>query len=194
VKKQLAFSVAVLVLITLLFPSCKDKKYTDPMPEVKGHYFSIKEFGLDQWNTYSGEPIFIVKTVRTEKRLDSSYTNSDTLNWGNIFRIFFETDIGDRKFLGKYDFSQFVDSMEGTRNFYYKALDEDLFTQKLLITINMTNNKIKGIYIQTQKKTIFEESMQKLYYNPMKTIQIQTEVKPLFGAKNYTVVQYDLIR
>lgn len=164
------------------------------MPNVKGHYFSVKEFALDQWNTYSGEPIFIVKTVRTGDRLDSSFTNSDTLNWGNIFKVFFETDIGDRKYLGKYDFSQFVDSLEGTGNYYYKALDEDLFTQKLLITFNLTNNKIKGIYIQSRKKTIFDETIQKLYYNPMKTIQIQTETNPLIGAKNYTVVQYDFVR
>jgi hypothetical protein len=33
-----------------------------------------------------------------------------------------------------------------------------------------------------------------LYYRPMKTIQMQTIEKPIWGSEKHTVLQYDFIR
>ena len=191
-------SILLLVAILgIMLPSCqkKDAKDTkDPYADVQGNYFSIRQYALDQWNTFQGEPFTIVKTVKINDNTDSNFTTSDTLNWGNIFKVFFETDISDRKFLGQYTFTQFDDNADGTHNFYYKANDLDLFTQKLLITIDQLNNKVKGIYIETYKKTLWDECKQTLLYAPMHTIQIQTDDKPIFGAKKYSVVQYTFMR
>ena len=187
----------IVLLITLtgfLLTSCKKKDTKDPYADVQGNYFSIRQFGIDQWNTYMGSPFMIVKTVKINNKIDSSYTNSDTLNWGNIFKVFFETDISDRKNLGLYTFSQFDDNEEGSHNFYYKANDPDQFTQKLLITIDQLTNKVKGIYIETYKKDLWCETKQILFYNPMHTVQIQTDEKPTIGAKKYTVVEYNFQR
>ncbi len=185
-----------------MFSSCKKKDEKDPYADVKGSYFSIRQFALDEWKTFRGEPFTIIKTTKEVKgdakkvkdmssaKTDSIYTNSDTLNWGSIFEVFFATDISDRKYLGKYTFSQFDDNMEGTRNFYYRANDDDLFTQKLLITIDITNNKVKGLYVETFKKTIWTEIKQNLYYAPMRTVQIQTDEKPSIGSRKYSVLQY----
>ncbi len=190
-KKTTVYHFIVLVALSAFaFQSCKKKKAEDPYADVKGHYFSIRQFALDEWQTFHGQAFTILKTVRENKKTDSSYTTSDTLNWGNIFKTFFETEISDRKFLGQYTYNQFEDNQEGTRNFYYKANDEDMFTQKLLITVDQVNNKVKGIYIETFKKSPWGETTQKLYYAPMKTIQIQTDEKPLVGARKYKVVQY----
>ena len=175
--------------------SCKKKKAADPNANVRGNYFSIRQFALDEWNTFQGEPFVILKTVREDKgKPDSSYTNSDTINWNPIFTAFFETDISDRKFLGQYTFTQFDDNVDFTHNFYYQANDPDMFTQKLLITIDAQGGLITGIYVETVKHSFWDDVTQKLYYNPMKTIQLQKDDKPRFGSRKFTVVQYDFMR
>ena len=151
---------------------------------------------VDEWNTFAGQPFMINKMVIKDGKTDSSLTNSDTISWAPLVKIFSETDISDRKFLGRYKFTQFDDNADGTHNFFYEANEDDdeLFTRKLLLTIDAFTTKVKGIYIQTEKKTIFDDCVQKLYYAPMKTIQIQTEDKPLIGAKTHTVVEYHFNR
>lgn len=186
------YGILFIALGAIISSSCKKK--IDPYADIKGNYFSINQYALDQWNTFSGEPIMILKTVRVNSgKIDSLLTNSDTLNWAPIFKAFSETDISDRKYLGQYTFTQFDDNQDGTHNFYYEANDKDLFTQKLLLTIDQLTNKVKGIYIETITKDIEGERTQKLYYAPLKTIQIQTDSRPILGDKKFTVVQYDFV-
>lgn len=173
---------------------CKKQKEKEVSSEIKGNYFSVQQFALDEWNTFMGEPFMIVKTVNINGKIDSSWTNSDTISWGPILETFFETDISDRKFLEQYKFSQFDDKDDGTHNFFYEAIDEDLPTRKLLLTIDLYTSKVKGIYVETKHNDLFDEKVQKLYYAPMETIQIQTYEKPFFGEKKHTVVQWDFIR
>ena len=193
VKKIKLFYGLLFVVLLAVFSSCKEKTKAEVDPNIKGNYFSIKQFALDEWNTYSGESFVIIKSIRHDDKIDSSFTSSDTLYWGEIFKIFFETDISDRKFLGQYKFSQF-DQEDGTHNLFYEALDDDLFTRKLLISIDNYSRKVKGIYIVTQKKSPFHEVLQKLYYSPLKEIQIQTDDKPLIGKKKFEVLTYDFMR
>jgi len=196
VKKIIGYRhILLALLLTLTVVSCKEKEEIDEYANVVGSYFSIRQYALDEWNTFAGEPFTIVKTVRKGKeKVDSSYTNSDTLNWSEIFDIFFKTDISDRKFLGKYTFSQFDDNVDFTHNFFYQANDKELYTQKLLITIDQQNNRVKGIYIETLEHDFFDDVIQKLYYKPMKVIQVQTDSKPRFGTRDFKVVQYDFMR
>ena len=187
---------AGLLLVLLAVASCKKKeKAAVDTSDIKGNYFSIKQFALDEWNTFSGEPFLIEKSVRINNgKPDSSMTNSDTISWAPIFKAFFDADISDRKFIGKYTFTQFDDREDETHNFFYQANDEDLFTQKLLITIDDVNSKVKGIYVETYKKTFMSTTVQKLYYSPMKTIQIQNDEKPMLGSKKFTVTEYTFMR
>jgi hypothetical protein len=195
VKKHIIYNWLLLLIVPIaLFTSCK-KKDKDPYAEVKGNYFSIRQYAEDQWNTYVGEHFAIVKTVRVNNGVtDSSYTLSDTLDWSPIFKTFFATDISDRKFLGQYKFTQFDDEADDTHNFFYEALDDDLYTRKLLITIDKYNSKVRGIYVEAGTKSLLEDKTLKLYYKPMSIIQIQTEEKAVFGDKKHTVEQYDFMR
>jgi hypothetical protein len=186
------YGILFIALSAVISSSCKKK--IDPYADIKGNYFSINQYALDQWNTFSGEPFMIIKTIRiNDGKPDSLLTNSDTLNWAPIFKVFSETDISNRKYLGQYTFTQFDDNQDETHNFYYVANDKDLFTQKLLLSIDQFTNKVKGIYIETIKKDIEGERTQKLYYAPLKTIQIQTDNIPILGDKKFTVVQYDFL-
>jgi hypothetical protein len=139
-----------------------------------------------------------MKTVKiNDGQTDTSYTNSDTISWAPIFKTFFETDISDTSFLGKYKYTQFPDDQDGTMNLFYEVADPDddeLFTRKLLITVDQQTRRVRGIYIETLKKDILSgDRIQKLYYSPMKTIQIQTENKPVFGSSTHTIEQYDFM-
>ncbi len=188
------YGILAFILLSIISLSCKKKTEQDEFANVNGHYFSIGQFGLDEWNTFSGEPMTLLKTVKVGEKIDSSYTNTDSLDWTPILKTFFETDISDRKYLGKYKFTQFDDNEDETHNFFYEANDDDLFTRKLLITIDQYTNKVKGIYIETFKKKFGGEVTEKLYYKPMKTIQIQTDERPTVGSRKYTIVQYEFLR
>ncbi len=195
--KRLIYKSLLFVLLSGLFVSgCKKKKNaTDEFADVKGNYFSINQFIVDQWNNFPGPTCVLYKNVRVNgKTTDSSYTNTDKLDWTPIFQTFAATDISDRKFLGKYKFNQFDDPQDQTHNFFYQADDDDLFTQKLLITLDMYNMKVRGIYIEAFKKTATKETTEKLYYAPLKTLQIQTDEKPVFGSRKHTVENYDFMR
>lgn len=190
------YAIAIIAVFTILTQGCK-KKEKDPYANEKGNYFSVRQFAIDEWNTHSGEPFTLTKTTRVNDNLvDSTTTTSDTLNWGKIFHLFFETDISDRSFLGQYKFNQFDDNADETHNFYYEANPEDdeLFTRKLLLSINQYNQRVKGIYIEALKKTIMGETTYKLFYKPLNTIQIQTIEKPVLGSKKHTVVEYTFNR
>jgi hypothetical protein len=188
-------SILVIAITSIQYASCKKAETKDDYADVKGNYFSINQFILDEWNNYQGMPFVIIKTIRVDKgRTDSSYTNSDTINWAPIFYTFSATDISDRKNLGLYNFNQFDDDQDETHNFFYMAKEADQFTQKLLITINQINLKVKGIYIETFKKTVWSEVTQKLYYKPLQEIQIQTDTKQLFGDRKHTVQQWEFLK
>lgn len=188
--------IYLLAGLAMMVAGCSKKEKNDNPDDIQGNYFSIKQYELDQWNTWEGSPFLITKTVTVNKKTDSFLTNSDTIHWAPIFKAFAESDISDRKFLGKYDFSQFDDNQDYTHNFFYMAKDddEDLYTRKLLITIDKENNKVKGIYIETFKKYFGGEVTSKLYYAPMKTIQIQTDDKPLLGSHKLTVTEWTFNR
>ena len=195
-KKLSTYTSCLIGLLALLtVASCKEKANKEDFSKVKGNYFSIQQFALDQWNNFSGPACGILKKVRKDGgKTDSSYTNSDSLDWAPIFKTFFETDISDRKYLGDYKFTQFDDNADGTHNFFYEATDDDLFTQKLLITIDQQTSKVRGIYIETLKKGFIKgETIRKLYYSPYHTIQISTDEQSTFGSKSFSVEQYDFL-
>jgi len=197
VKQHFDYGKVLLVVILagILFSSCKKKEQKDPNAGPKGNWFSIRQFGIDQWNSYvGGTPFVILKTVKVNNKIDSSYTNSDTLNWGNIFKTFFETDISDSTLQDQYTYTAFYDNEDMTLNLFYKANDPDLFTQKLEVTVDQYTRKVRGIYIETYKKDVWGEYKQKLVYVPMRSIQMQEDEKPLFGAKKYVITEYSFMR
>lgn len=100
-KKQVIQRSILLAAAILLLAACDKKKEKEDFSDVQGNYFSINQYILDQWNTFAGEPFVIQKTMWVNGRtMDSSYSNSDTINWSRLFDIFSKTDISDRKFLG----------------------------------------------------------------------------------------------
>ncbi|RYE23765.1 MAG: hypothetical protein EOP51_09500 [Sphingobacteriales bacterium] len=187
------YSYWFTVILAICFISCKPsatKPEEATATEEDGTYFSIKQFTQDQWNLYHGQPFGLQKFVYLNGKVDSAYVSAYDLDWAPIFRVFFATDISDKKFLGKYDFSKFADDATMTHNFYYEANDPNMFTRKLQISANDENGKVKSIYIETQKKGRWSGRSQKLFYMPRKVISIQEYEKTGPGTVKELRVEY----
>ena len=193
-KTKLRYYIVLLISVSLFSASCKQKVLPgDQFKDEKGTYFSIKQFSLDEWTTHIGEPVVFRKTVTQNGKSDTEMTHIDKMDWRPILAEFVAADISDKKFLGLYTFSQFDDDFDNTHNFLYVADNKDLYTQKLLISMDIRSMKVKGLYVETFKHSFFNERVQKLYYSPVKTIQIQEYNKPWLGSKKDLVITYDAL-
>jgi hypothetical protein len=182
---------AIFCLGIMLFTSCKSESPADqPISNAGGTYFSIKQFIKDQWDTYHGQPYTVVKIVKFNGKVDSTTTGAFSVNWADIFDVFFQSDISDKKFLGQYDFSTFEDATTMTRNFYYEAKNNKLYTRKLQIMADSYNNKVKSVYIETEKSDESGTRTQKLFYRPVKSITIQEYSGSLSGPKKELIIEY----
>jgi hypothetical protein len=163
------------VLSVLLFSCAPDKKKeVSPVADASnGTYFSITQFALDQWNTFRGQPYGMQKVVYMNDKVDSTDLTAFSMDWGSVFKVFFATDISDPKYLDHYRFTMFEDNTTTTRNFYYEAIDDDLFTRKFQVSADLFTDKIRSIYIETERKNKSGTTTQKLMYIPMKKIDIQ---------------------
>ena len=189
-KHQVIISI-ILIFICFAQSGCKEDTLQDKIARMGATYFSVNQYIFDQWTNYNGHPFVILKTVKTNNKIDSSYTNSEKIDWSEIFNLFFETDISDKELLGHYRFSQFEDKEDGTENYYYQAIDDYLFTKKLLITADPLTRHIKAIYIETfNHSLILGDTNQKLFYSFHKTIQIQKYENPILGSKKSKIIQY----
>jgi hypothetical protein len=187
----MSFRVLSISLLVLLFVSCKKNVVPAANPDIKGTYWSIVQFAMDQWATYHGQPISLVKIVKEDYKVDSSYVSALKMDWGtDVFKYFFATDISDKKYLGHYNFSSFDETTNQAHVYSYEAIDEDLFTRKLWITTDPSNNKILSIYIETRKNADAKQEVEKLYFKPQKLIQIQQFENSSTGLKMEKEIKY----
>lgn len=181
----------ILLFTVLSLFSCK-KPAEKPAEAIQpeGSYFSIIQFAKDQWDTYRNQPYSLEKVVTMNGKTDTTYLSALNMDWGSILKVFFDTDISDKKYLDRYNFSLFEDDATLTRNFYYEAKEQDLFTRKLQIAADEETNKIRSIYIETSKNGTLNDLNQKLYYVPQKLIQIQEFEKSKTGPDKDIRIEY----
>ena len=176
-----------LIAITFfLFASCKKENDKNTIDTSGGTYFSITQFAMDQFRTFGGQPYSLQKVVTLNGKVDSSFESALTMDWAAVIKPFLESDISDKKYLDQYNFSMFEDNATDTRNFFYESKDPKLFTKKLQISSDAINNKIQSIYIETEKNG----KVQKLFYAPVKLIQIQEFESSLLGKDKDLKVEY----
>lgn len=185
-------NIVIALIPVFIFTAChKKEKEQEPVAvdsTQSGAYFSIREFALDQWNNFKGSPFTVMKTTTIGDKVDSVIIAADTMEWADIFKTFFESDISAKKFSGHYNFSSFDENMTGTRNYFYEAKDNDLFTRRVILGTDPMNDKIKSVYIETAKGEGDNRVDQKLYYSPLKLIQIQRIEKG--KVKSVTVYRF----
>ncbi len=176
----------VVPLLTVL--SCQRYAARNEIVNEKDTYFSIKQFAADQIRLLWGQPHSLYKVTYLDGAVDSTLVNFVNLDWSPLLKTFGESDISNKKIIGKYAFAQYEDGLTATRNFIYTAKDPKLFTRTLQIATDPSNNRITSIYIETSKHDFFGGVRQKLLYVPLRIIQVQeTQSSKLGKARNLRV-------
>lgn len=188
--RVMKLKVPVLFFLLLFAGACSSKKQDVKeveIPDDAPTYFSIRQFIKDQWESYKLQPYTLERVITSGDKKDSSMVSAYEFELGEIMETFIKTDIGDKKFLGKYDFNMVEDLASFTRSYYYEANAPDVYTKKLHIITDAENNKIKNIYIEAEEKG---GATVKLYYAPIKLIRIQEISKPTLGSKKEITKEY----
>lgn len=178
----------ILILSCLTIISCKKQK---PKPEQTEQdvatYFSIRQFASDQFKSFWGQPFSLERIKVQNDHVDSSIVAVTNLDWKEILEPFFKADISDPKFLGQYSFSMLDDDASDSRTYFYEAKNKDLFTRNFQVVTDPLTDKIKSIFIETADKN---GKTQKLFYKPIKLIQIQEFESPIVGADKKVRLEY----
>lgn len=179
------FSIICLMLpLLLLITGCAHKPADDTEQQATsdGRYFSIRQFAADQFRNYRGTPFVIEKIISLNGTYDSVVINSYNAEWEPLLQTFLATDISADEYLDAYDAEVFDDGM-GALVLYYTAKNDDLLTRTVQVRIDRVTHKILSVFIETGRKSFWNEEVQKLYYTPMKLIQIQEYSRPRLGRK-----------
>ena len=161
------------------------------MPSVEnGTYFSIRQFAKDQMNSFWQQPFLFEKRKTINGKTDTILLAGLNLDWGNILQTFFDADISDTKNIGKYEFTVINDDATVSKIYDYEAKDPKLFTQKTQIIFDPFTDRIKAVYIETHQEDFWKKKNQKLFYVPLKVIQIQQFESPRFGKDKNTRTEY----
>jgi hypothetical protein len=174
----------------LFLLSCQKAKKKDDIKAIDGGYFSVTMFAKDQVKTYWGQPFTLEKIEVVNGKRDSSIVSAFKLDWASVLKPFFESDISDQRFAEKYNFSTFHDNSTSSTTYFYEAKEKGLFTQNLQVITDAYSNKIKSIYVETAENGHFSSRAQKLFYSPIKVIQIQEFQSSLVGKDKNSRIEY----
>jgi hypothetical protein len=182
--------ILFLAFAALFLFSCQKAKKNESVKATDGGYFSVTMFAKDQVNTYWGQPFTLEKIEVINGKRDSSIVSAFKLDWASVLKPFFQSDISDPRFADKYNFSSFHDNTTSSTTYFYEAKENDLFTRNLQVVTDAYSNKIKSIYIETAENGRFSSKAQKLFYSPIKVIQIQEFQSSLIGKDKNIRTEY----
>jgi len=174
------------IIVCCLFCGCKKEKHKHIVDVSGGSYFSITQFANDQFRTFWEQPFTLEKIAIENGKKDSSLVSAFELDWAKALKPFFKADISDPKFIGQYNFSEIKDDATVSKTYFYEAKNKDLFVRTLQIITDPFTDKIKSIFIETEK----DGKTQKLYYKPVKLIQIQEYESSFFGKDKNLRIEY----
>ncbi|RYD50809.1 MAG: hypothetical protein EOP52_12525 [Sphingobacteriales bacterium] len=184
-------SVGLFVSCSLLLASCKS--LTDPSvpePSSGGTYFSTAQFLTDQIMMLQGKIYTLEKIIELNGQRDSTIVALPTENWAPVYAAFLNADIGSTRLLGKYRFSEFEDPMTLTHSYVYEADEPNLPVRRLMISANLETHRIKSFLAEVETNSFWNSNRRKLYYAPLKVIQIQEWNTPLVGSAKTFRAEY----
>lgn len=177
-----------LSFFILLIAACKNPQTEKPTNEGANN-FSLYQFAQDQFHSYWGQPLTLIKKVTLNGKVDSSYVSVFNMDWDAVLGVFFNADISDKKYNGKYNLSVLIDNATDSKTYYYEAKEKSLFTRSLQVVTDPMTNRVKSIYLETAKNG----KTAKLYYAPVKKIQIQEFESSFMGGKKDLKVEYQFL-
>ena len=182
---------AVAIVLVSVLAGCTNRAAEKAETAAEeGTYFSLRQYARDLWQTYHNQPITFEKTVRLNGRADTSYENIYQVDWASVFEAFFSAEISDPKYLGRYGFQVFDDESTGLRTYAYEALEPALTTRLMHISTDPVTQKIRSIYIETERKDDLGSQSRKLFFAPLRVIQIQEREDSRTGPGRELLVRY----
>ncbi len=182
---------------TLLLAGC----VPGPTPETADrneaeipNYFSMKDFILDQISLLQGQPYTLQKIVKLNGETDTSIVALQTEDWSPVYAAFREAEIGLPKYVGRYNFTNFPEPLTRTEQFVYEAKEPKLLVRRLMLGINDESAKVTSVLAETEKTNFWGGERKKLYYAPLKVIQIQEEATAKVGADKTFSIEYRFLR
>jgi len=173
-------------MMVCLFLACSQKQKRRVIDVSGNSYFSVTQFANDQFRTFWGQPFTLQKFVTENGKTDSSLVSAYELDWAAALKPFFDADISDPRLVGKYNFSEVKDDATVSKTYFYEAKEKELFVRTLQIVTDPFTDKIKAIFIETEKSG----RTQKLYYKPIKVIQIQEYESSFLGKDKNLRIEY----
>jgi hypothetical protein len=183
-------AAVAIVLVSVLAGCTNRATEKQEAAAEEGTYLSLRQYARDLWQTYHNQPITFEKTVRLNGQADTTFENIYQVDWASVFEKFFSAEISDPKFLGRYGFQVFDDESTGLRTYAYEALEPELFTRLMHISVDPVNQKIRSIYIETSSSGDLTYQSRKLYFAPLRVIQIQEREDSRTGPDRELLVQY----
>lgn len=188
--KQFNFLFTLLLLLS--FAACNSDKNKYPKGYEEGdEYFSTVDFFKDQWKSRDNYTYVFAKVTK----VNGVVTDSTIVNWSEtlfaeIAAPFEKADISDPKFLGKYNID-FIKEEDNT--VMYTANDEDLYTQKIILTFDGENSKVRSLYIETREDGLMNMDKKNLLYLPDNTTQFVEFKKAAMSKSEQIITTYKFL-
>jgi len=178
----------VIFFSALCIVGCK-KPNSEKLTTNEPANFSLYQFAQDQFHSFWGQPFTLKKTVTLNGKVDSSIVSVFKMDWDGVLGTFFKADISNPKYKDKYKLSVLVDDVTDSRTYYYEAKEKNLFTKSLQVVTDPLTNRVKSIYIETEK----DGKTAKMYYSPIKRIQMQEYESSFIGGKKDLKIEYQFL-
>lgn len=159
----------LLGFITLLaLWSCTPNSTTESTSAERDiYFFDIAGFFNAQIKQLNTDQLKANKTVKYNAKRD--VLQNQSLDYEKELTVFVHSDINKLSWREKYQADTLRTAGE-IQSITYKALDDQLKTQKIAITF--ANNQIERIAIQNHLKSIMASTWQELEYRPRKGYQV----------------------
>jgi hypothetical protein len=181
-----AISILFLLIMTLFFSNCVEK---DLVVKKQSSFFNLKEYFENQLASLS-EVKRISKTTmidgnRIEKELDS-------INFKQELKVFEESDINKIAWIDKYQIDSIYDEKSNLKKIIYKANDQKLRTQKLLISF--LQNEVDTIEIFNDASGNIAKLKQHLRYIPSYGYSIESTQKTTLSETHVLSVDVQFLK
>lgn len=187
-----------LLFLALIFASCAPAPPSteDDRPrDGSDSYFPLTYFIREQYALYFGEPFTVERILSLNGKRDSSTVRAATADWAAITRPFFAADISPKRFIGRYEYSQFDDLATSQRIRSYEAKEPGLRTRQLLVNTDLEHDHlVRSIFIATREESFWSTREQKLYYMPGRNISIGETTRSRLGPDKDMHAEYRFSR
>lgn len=179
-----AYFIMRIILTSMIFYSLSCTKNPANLIGQKP-YFDLTGYFDDQISRLYADSFIIIKTANINGKTDQ-HTMPWT-DWRKELALFYASDINKSSFIGKYMIdTAILDNRE--KKISYKAIDLDLRTNLIEVTLSSHDNSIIRLHIVNKSDHFLSSNKEELYYEPLKSYIVKsTQQMKLFGNDSYSV-------